>query len=198
MDLLVLLPVGLIMSKAVDSKYRFFWMLKGLRVIDLNYYISDKFWAPFIRNGFTKIRLYQVKNVSTEEMIVDDKLYIEKEIYALNIQKISRMAMQMLIACYFFGNYFWVCSSTVRMYYLELHKDEAVPGDHVDTWVLYEGNWDNINRPQYEKLLVNVYFAVTTLSTVGFGDFYPVANTERLAGAFLLYFGQAGFNFLCI
>ena len=93
MDLLVLLPVGLIMSKAVDSKYRFFWMLKGLRVIDLNYYISDKFWAPFIRDGFTKIRLYQVKNVSTEEMIVDDKLYIEKEIYALNIQKISRMAM---------------------------------------------------------------------------------------------------------
>lgn len=77
--------MGLIMSFAIDSKLRFFWMLKGLRVIDLNYYISDKFWAPFIRTLFTKIRQIQEKHVSTEEMIVDDKLYIEKEIYALNI-----------------------------------------------------------------------------------------------------------------
>lgn len=85
MDLIVLLPMGLIMSFAVDSKLRFFWMIKGLRVIDLNYYISDKFWAPFIRNAFTKFRINQVKYISSEEMIVDDKLYIEKEIYALNI-----------------------------------------------------------------------------------------------------------------
>ena len=52
----------------------------------------------------------------------------------------------MLIACYFFGNYFWVCSSTVRMYFLELHEDGEGLDDHVDTWVLYEGNWDNVNR----------------------------------------------------
>lgn len=98
----------------------------------------------------------------------------------------------MLIACYFFGNYFWVLSSTVKLYYSEMFDA------HLDTWVLHIDNWDNVNIPQYEKLLVNVYFAVTTLSTVGFGDYYPVANAERLAGAFLLYFGQAGFNFLCI
>ena len=39
-----------------------------------------------------------------------------------------------------------------------------------------------------------MYFASTTLSTVGFGDYYPVNDTERLVGAFLLYFGQAGFT----
>lgn len=99
----------------------------------------------------------------------------------------------MIIACYFFGNYFWVCSSTVRLYFLEILQN-----DDIDTWVYYEGNWDNIIIPLGEKLLVNVYFGVTTLSTVGFGDFYPVADSERLVGAFLLYFGQAGFNFLCI
>ena len=112
----------------------------------------------------------------------------------------------MLIACYFFGNYFWVLSSTVRIYYLELvHITHSLleqfqyrKYENIDTWVYYEGNWDNIARSQADKLLVNVYFAVTTLSTVGFGDYYPVANFERLAGAFLLYFGQAGFNFLCV
>ena len=93
----------------------------------------------------------------------------------------------MLIACYFFGNYFWVCSSTVRLYFLEMLDENTI--GNIDTWVYYDGNWDNIARPLVEKLLVNVYFAVTTLSTVGFGDYYPVADLERFVGAFLLYFG---------
>jgi hypothetical protein len=33
------------------------------------------------------------------------------------------------------------------------------------------------------------YFAFTTLSTVGFGDYHPRNNTERFIGAFLLLFG---------
>jgi len=33
------------------------------------------------------------------------------------------------------------------------------------------------------------YFAFTTLSTVGFGDFHPRGNSERLVGAFILLFG---------
>jgi hypothetical protein len=33
------------------------------------------------------------------------------------------------------------------------------------------------------------YFAFTTLSTVGFGDYHPRNNTERVIGALLLLFG---------
>ncbi|NQZ18997.1 MAG: hypothetical protein HRT44_07065, partial [Bdellovibrionales bacterium] len=29
-----------------------------------------------------------------------------------------------------------------------------------------------------------MYWAFTTLSTVGFGDYYPVSNYERFLGAF--------------
>jgi len=35
------------------------------------------------------------------------------------------------------------------------------------------------------------YFAFTTLSTVGFGDFHPRSNIERLVGSIFMIFGVA-------
>lgn len=37
---------------------------------------------------------------------------------------------------------------------------------------------------------------MTSLSTVGFGDYYPVNNFERLLGAFMLLFGVAVFSYI--
>ena len=45
-----------------------------------------------------------------------------------------------------------------------------------------------------EKGIICVYFAFTTLSTVGFGDYYPWTNYERLVGSFMLLFGVAIFS----
>ena len=40
------------------------------------------------------------------------------------------------------------------------------------------------------------YFAFTSLSTVGFGDFAPRSDTERVIGAFILLFGVAIFSYI--
>lgn len=45
-----------------------------------------------------------------------------------------------------------------------------------------------------DKSIKVIYFAFTTLSTVGFGDLYPYSEVERLVGAFLLLFGVAIFS----
>ena len=42
-----------------------------------------------------------------------------------------------------------------------------------------------------------VYFAITSLSTVGFGDFCPRSDLERALGALMLLFGVAIFS-LCM
>jgi hypothetical protein len=39
-----------------------------------------------------------------------------------------------------------------------------------------------------------LYFAFTSLSTVGFGDINPRSNIERLLGAFMLLLGVAIFS----
>ena len=40
------------------------------------------------------------------------------------------------------------------------------------------------------------YYALTTLSTIGFGDMSPVTPQERLIGALLMMFGVANFSFI--
>ena len=40
------------------------------------------------------------------------------------------------------------------------------------------------------------YFAITTLSTVGFGDFHPVNTQEKIVTAFIMLVGVSVFSFI--
>ena len=44
--------------------------------------------------------------------------------------------------------------------------------------------------------MISIYFAFTSLSTVGFGDYYPVSSLERLVCAFVLLIGVAMFSYI--
>ena len=46
----------------------------------------------------------------------------------------------------------------------------------------------------FGKTLAAMYFAMTSLSTIGFGDMYPVNDLERLLGSFMLLCGVAVFS----
>jgi hypothetical protein len=41
-----------------------------------------------------------------------------------------------------------------------------------------------------------IYFAITTLSTIGYGDFHPVSQMERGIAAFILLWGVTIFSFI--
>ena len=56
------------------------------------------------------------------------------------------------------------------------------------------------NIDQYENNLeiaiVTMYFAFTSLSTVGFGDYHPWNNFERAVCALILLFGNLIFGYI--
>ena len=56
---------------------------------------------------------------------------------------------------------------------------------------LYEEKYTN-----WEVLLISVYFSFTSLTTVGFGDYVPLADHERLIGAGMLLFGVLIFSYI--
>jgi hypothetical protein len=47
-----------------------------------------------------------------------------------------------------------------------------------------------------KKLIISSYFALTTLSTVGYGDYYPVSNIERIIAVLIMLGGVAFFSFI--
>ena len=48
----------------------------------------------------------------------------------------------------------------------------------------------------FESLWIVVYFMFTTLSTVGFGDFHPKSEIERIVMSFILLIGVACFSYI--
>lgn len=52
------------------------------------------------------------------------------------------------------------------------------------------------NYPQYSQLVIICYFALTTLSTVGYGDMYPISNLEKISAVIIMLCGVAFFSFI--
>jgi hypothetical protein len=61
--------------------------------------------------------------------------------------------------------------------------------------MFYSAN-DLNNRTPNDNIIINVYFAFTTLSTVGLGDYYPKGDLERVVWSIVLLSGVAMFSFI--
>lgn len=52
------------------------------------------------------------------------------------------------------------------------------------------------DMPQYDSMIIFMYYSFTSLTTVGFGDFNPRGDFERIYIAFGLLFGVAINSFI--
>jgi len=116
------------------------------------------------------------ENSSRDERIVAQ--YMMMYVY-----RIFRLIIIAIIFTYFIGC-FWYMSSEVLNY--ETSKDED--GTFITKFGLEE-------LSDYHKLVISCYFALTTLSTVGYGDYHPISNVERIIAIFIMLVGVAFFSY---
>jgi len=132
------------------------------------------------------------------------------------VVKIMKLVLIIANISYFFGFFWYIFCDLLReiqFNYLEsdiTHQEEIsldsfqeefglvtfktvfTPMENTNLTLISETEV-NLKTPK-EKAIIVTYFAFTTLSTVGFGDYYPKSEVERLVGAFLLLFGVAIFS----
>lgn len=80
---------------------------------------------------------------------------------------------------------------------LEIEEDmfgELVYSECDDAGGFFKACYDFKDISMTNEIIVLDYFTFTTLSTVGFGDYNPKSNIERLILAFLMLFGVAIFS----
>ena len=63
-------------------------------------------------------------------------------------------------------------------------------------YVLKDQSWDILKYDDNKRILVNTYFAFTTLATVGFGDYYQVSVEERAIFTMVFIGGVSMFSFI--
>ena len=109
----------------------------------------------------------------------------------MQVYKIVRLVVIIFTSSYFLG-IIW------HIYAVDIQETTFVDGFPV------EQNFRTVKLKHDEKMedtnlerLIKVwYFAITTLSTIGYGDFAPVSTNERLIVSFILLFGVAIFSFI--
>lgn len=132
-----------------------------------------------------------------------------------NIVKVLRLIFQILFITYFVGQYWFIFVDIVSLAYEDekIHHEQEVhgvrllqkiieklKGDDDDYYVedtfFVNSNWNIIDLSGGEKTIVSMYYALTSLSTTGFGDLYPKNDFERLVCSFMLLGGVTIFSYV--
>lgn len=58
------------------------------------------------------------------------------------------------------------------------------------------GDLDFVEPDDMDKLILCMYYALTTLSTVGYGDYRPVSVVEKIFGSIIQIIGVTFFSIL--
>jgi hypothetical protein len=69
---------------------------------------------------------------------------------------------------------------------------EELEGENLDNYIEY---YDFKTHSNKHKTIMSLYYAFTTLSTVGFGDIVPRSDIERMVCSFILMFGVSIFSY---
>jgi len=113
-----------------------------------------------------------------------DNNMILLQIKIMYIFRVIRLIIIILILSYFLGT-LWLLISKM----LTKNKDDP---DEMTFYNYYKMR----DKTNFTQLTIVVYFAFTTLSTVGFGDYHPKGEIERIITTFILLCGVACFSYI--
>jgi hypothetical protein len=99
------------------------------------------------------------------------------------IFRVVRLIMFILILSYFLGTIWYIVT-------------KITTGDDTDKFTFYNVYELREKDDNAQNLIIVVYFIFTTLSTVGFGDYNPKSEIERIFTTIILLVGVACFSYI--
>lgn len=112
---------------------------------------------------------------------MSDNTKIMTQIFIIKGFQVFRLILFILILSYFLGCLWFIMTKHTT--------------DNEDEFTFYN-NYEMEERKPMDNLIIVVYFMFTTLSTVGFGDFNPKSEVERVITTFILLIGVACFSWI--
>jgi hypothetical protein len=106
-----------------------------------------------------------------------------------------------LVTLIFSTSYFFLITWVLLCEFLEDFiidtEGPVAPGLDQDDGSLYFFPYYGLHELSLERTTLNIfYFAFTSLTTVGFGDYHPISSMEQLLCGFMLLFGVLIFSYI--
>jgi len=102
----------------------------------------------------------------------------------LTFLRICQMVVSLLFLAHMLGCFWFYCAALVGI------------NDETTTWVSSYDDGSAMDADASTQYLYSVYWALTTLTTVGYGDITPTNNVERAYSLFALLVGALVFGFM--
>lgn len=118
----------------------------------------------------------------------------------LQIYKVFRLVIIAVIITYFLGC-FWFLYCTMFQNQLDENgndKNDFINNFDLNVTIEIEEH-QTVATPglhDLSQLLISCYYVLTTLSTVGYGDYFPISNNERVLAIILMLGGVAFFSYI--
>ena len=115
--------------------------------------------------------------------------------------RIIKLVIVILNIAYFLGFFWFIITdlfNVLNSAHVEPKGDSVQCPEGKENFLCYFGIFDDhydFGNSNSHIGISMMYFAFTSLSTVGFGDFHPRSNQERLVTAMILLFGVATFSY---
>ena len=188
------IPIIPLQALPLNGYERLFFLIKIMRLIKGLQIFDVAQLMKVIKKSYQRKLddIIQNKPDVAENTLVDNN-NISKLIVINNVMRILKLVLIILNISYFLG-FFWfiIC----ELYYL-IRRDFLENADKqlVNTDSFFISNGLNENKDGRNAIIV-IYYAFTSLSTVGFGDYYPKSDFERVLCAIILLFGVAIFSYI--
>ena len=99
-----------------------------------------------------------------------------------------RLILIAVILTYFIGCFwFWISINQEQWF------EDSEESNITDTWY-YTFHLDELNLKG--QIYTSCYFALTTLATVGYGDYYPISWIEQIVAVIVMLLGVAFFSYI--
>jgi hypothetical protein len=162
----------------------------------ISFYFND-IMTNYKENGFyTDLLGLNPLNMALGLLNINSPLYIVTPLRMLRmfmVIKLPKITSQLERAKRGFSFFIQVIKSAVAFYFLWhwtasawFYLNKYVEGDGVNTWIQDQ----NLNQQKLsQQYLMSVYYIINIVTSVGYGDMFPMTNIERLFTCFLINTG---------
>ena len=199
-DFITTLPILKIIGKdhlgGHDDHIKLLYLVKILR-ISKGYHLLDTYEFK------QKIhKIYELKRKKIAEHLQKTKADVEEETcidhteitteIAINyVFMVLKLVLTTFNAAYFIG-IFWYILCNLYHDWIATHWND--PTHNKDSFIEAYDIYKKYNS--WEQTVATTYFAFTSLSTVGFGDYHPMNSFERIICVLIFIFGNGIFGFI--